>query len=1019
MPCFYIDMTESKMVLYIRACSPVSRCPQDGLQAHGMHFLIKKKLFHRREMQDGEHMQQRTKIALAVALALPTLTAIAQENLQRVEVTGSRIRQVDLETAQPVQVMTQEQIQKTGLVTVGDIINNMTSAGSPAFSKGGALTSNRENGGQYANLRNLGAQRVLVLVNGKRWTQSVAGFTDMSTIPSSMIERMEILKDGASSIYGSDAIAGVVNIVLKKSMEGGQLSLYTGQNEKNDGKNKDFSLAYGAGDEKASLMFGLAHTESGAVWARDRAITANSRGPNFPLENLGGGPWGRIRAVSASGAATGFDRILNHTGSYDGMGAGTNSRNIANYHNVNALTPVPDDLFNTTSQMVFAMPNKMDNIFVKGEIALPKSMRLTTTAMYSQRTSLATTAGYPLQSAAQANYPVYVDKNSYYNPLGSSVPGNGAGQDLFFYRRSIEVPRTTENESRTLHIDAALEGEFTLRGLPWNWSAGYNHNKVSGSTLGTGNVNLLNLKRALGPSFMNSAGVVQCGTAAAPIGLGTCVPWDILGGPSASTPEALAYVMSTGQASYGSTINSATADIGGELLQLPAGALGIAGGIEHREVIGTDIPGQFEQSGYSTDLAGNATRGRYTVREAYLEVNIPVLKDLPFAQLLNFNLATRHSDYSNFGTTNNSKFSFMYRPITDVLARGTWAEGFRAPTVGDTFGGGQQSFDTGWLDPCDTVYGEAARTPAVAARCSSGFGGIIGTPGGYRQRIQSGSPITSSGGAQTAYPFQASAGNTFLTPETAVTRTLGLVYSPSYVPGFSASVDWYSISINNRITAVSSSYVANQCYTEGLTDFCQSIRRDPVSGQVVGLTRGNANLGQIKTEGVDVELRYRLPRFSWGQISLRSETTYLDEYSTKSSAAARWIDYSGEYDFHRWKSNFTTDWSQGNWSATWGVRFLSSVLDQCLNIPRGWECNAPTTFRPGATSAGANRLSSLTYHDISAGYKFDWNANVRFGVNNVFDKSPRFTLLGASSATTIDADLPIDRFFYVRYNQAF
>ena len=226
-------------------------------------------------------MQQRTKIALAVALALPSLTALAQEALQRVEVTGSRIRQVDLETAQPVQVMTQEQIQKTGLITVGDIINNLSSAGSPAFSKGGALTSNRENGGQYANLRNLGAQRVLVLVNGKRWTQTVAGFTDMSTIPSSMIERLEILKDGASSVYGSDAIAGVINIILKKSMQGGQLSLYTGQNEKNDGKNKDFSLSYGAGDEKASLMFGLSHTDQCAVWARDRESTRYSRGPNW------------------------------------------------------------------------------------------------------------------------------------------------------------------------------------------------------------------------------------------------------------------------------------------------------------------------------------------------------------------------------------------------------------------------------------------------------------------------------------------------------------------------------------------------------------------------------------------------------------------------------------------------------------------------------------------------------------------------------------------------------------------
>ncbi|KFI07276.1 TonB-dependent receptor domain-containing protein [Massilia sp. BSC265] len=966
-------------------------------------------------------MQQRTKIALAVAVALQSMVSVAQaqEVLQRVEVTGSRIRQVDLETAQPVQVMTQEQIQKSGLVTVGDIIANMSSAGSPAFSKGGALTSNRENGGQYANLRNLGSQRLLVLVNGKRWSQSVAGFTDMSTIPSSMIERMEILKDGASAIYGSDAIAGVINIILKKSMEGGQISLYTGRNESvADGRNKDFSLTYGAGNDKASLMFGLSHSESGAVWSRDREFTAYSRTSLFPLENLGSGPWGRIRQVSASGGATGFDKILNHTGNQSGVGVGADSRNPANYHDVVGGAPVPADLFNTTSQMVFAMPSKLDTIFTKGELQLPYDLRFVTTAMYAQRKGVSTTAGYPLSTTSQSKYPVYIDKDSYYNPYGNQVAGAGRGQDLFFFRRTIEVPRETENNNRTLHIDATLEGNFELRGLPWNWSTGYNYSKVDGNSVATGNLNLLNLKRALGPSFRNASGVIQCGTAASPIPLADCVPWDILGGPSASNPQVLNYVMSTGGYNFGSTVESATADLSGELFQLPAGALGVAGGIEHRTVRGEDLPSEFQRSGYSTDLAGNPTTGRFTVREAYAELNIPVLKGLPFVESLSFNLATRYSDYSNFGSTNNSKASFTYRPTKDLLFRGTWAEGFRAPTVGDTFGGGQQAFDT-YLDPCDTVYGEAARTPAVLARCNSGFGGIGGTAAGFRQRGQTGTAITSSGGTQTAFPFQAGAGNSNLQPETAVTRTLGLVFNPSFVPGFSAAVDWYSIQIDNRIVGVSANYILGECYTQGLAAFCQGIRRDAATGSIIDLARGNANLGQIKTEGVDVELRYRLPRFSWGQVNLRSETTYLDEYSTKSSAASRWIDFSGEYDFHRWKSNFTTDWSLGNWSATWGVRYMSAVLDQCLNIPRGWECNAPTTFRAGATSAGANRLSSLTFHDISVGYKLPWNGDVRVGVNNVFDKKPRFTVLGAASSTFVDADLPIDRFIFVRYNQAF
>ncbi len=953
-------------------------------------------------------------------MTLGMTTAIAQEAsapLQRVEVTGSRIRQVDLETAQPVQIMSQEQIQRTGLVTVGDILNNLSSAGAPDFSRSGSLTSNAEAGGQYVSLRNLGSNRLLVLVDGKRWTQTAAGYTDLSTIPSSMIERMEILKDGASSIYGSDAIAGVINIILKKNMEGGQLSLYKGQYDEKDGRNTDFSLSYGAGNDKASLMFGLSHTTQGKVGTQARAITATSYGPDHPFDGLGGSPWGRITPVNAAGgsntsAATGgFNRILNHTGTYDGVGVGANSRDPNSYH---PYANAPEDRYNSSQDMDLLSPSRLDTLFTKGEIALPYDMRLKTTAMYSQRKSTRTIAGYPLQSTSQANYKVYVDKDNYYNPYGNQVAGAGLGQDLFFARRTIEMPRVTDNENRTLHVDAALEGDFTFRDLAWNWSASYNHNKVSGTQSDTGNINLLNLKKALGPSFLNAAGRVQCGTPGAPIGFADCVPFDILGGPSASTPEALAYVNTMGTKTYGSTINSANADIAGELFQLPAGALGLAVGIEHREVKGYDIPDQFSQSGYSTNLSGQPTVGKYSVREAYAELNIPVLKNKPFAELLSFNLATRHSDYSNFGVTNNSKASFMYKPVKDVLFRGTWAEGFRAPTVDDVSGGGSQSFDT-FLDPCDTRFGEASRDPAVLARCTSGFAGTGATTATYRQVGQAGAPISSTTGTQSLVAFNSGAGNAFLTPETAVTKTAGFVYSPSFVSGLSIGLDWYNIAIANRITAISATYVANQCFIEGSTNFCSVIKRDPITGQINQLARGNANLGQMETEGLDLAINYRLPRTSYGQFGIRSETSYTDSFKTRSGADADWTEYAGEYFYHRVKSNNTIDWNMGNWSASWGFRYFSPVQDQCWDVDV--ECNQPEADTSFGT--GANKLGSVTIHDLSVGYKTSWNGRILFGINNAFDKKPRIAYSTQASASAVDADMLLDRFFYVRYNQSF
>ena len=952
-------------------------------------------------------MQQRTKIAVAVALAVNALSGLAQaqEAMQRVEVTGSRIRQVDLETSQPVQVLTQEQIQKTGLVTVGDIINNLSAAGTPAFSKGSTLTSNREQGGQYINMRNLGSNRLLVLVNGKRWTATVAGYTDLSTIPAAMIDRIEVLKDGASSIYGSDAIAGVVNIILKKTMEGGQLSVYTGQNDKGDGKTKDYSLSYGANSDKGSLMFGLSHSDQGAVWAKDRDITSFSFGPAHYASNLGTSPWGRIRAVSATGAATGMNQVINHTGTYDGVGTSSDARNRANYH---TYAGADADVFNSTQQMMFTSPNRLTTLFTKGEVNLPWDTRFTTTAMYSERDSSRQIAGYPLNSLTQSKFPVYIDKASYYNPY--------AGQDLFFYRRTVEVPRVTENENRTLHIDASLDGNFTVRNLPWNWSVGYNHSAISGSVTSTGNLNLINLKKALGPSFLNAAGTVQCGTAAAPIALAECTPFNILGGPSASTPAALAYVMSTGQATYGSTINSATADIGGELFSLPAGQVAFAGGLEHRTVRGYDRPGQFEQSGYSTDLAGNSTFGEYTVKEAYLELQVPLLKNLPFAELLNANLASRYSDYSNFGNTTNSKLSLMWKPIKDLLVRGTYAEGFRAPTVGDTFGGGSQSYDT-YLDACDSLYGDAKVTATTAARCKA-----AGVPTNFRQVNQAGTAVGAAG-AQSPTPFQTGAGNTSLTPETAVTRTYGLVYSPSYLTGLTIGVDYFDIRIKNRITAVSAAYEINQCYVSGVQSFCDKITRDPITGQITTLSRGNSNLGSLGTKGVDLSLAYRLPRMAYGQFNLRSESTYVNSFTIQSTATAPAINYAGEYLYYKVKSNVAVDWSLGNWGATFASRFYSSTKGHCWTVSPAVECSNPT----GVTSFGTgyNRIGAVVYNDLNVSYKFAWKGQLAVGANNLFDKKPRITYDasstygGTSSSSSVDAELPIDRFVYVRYNQAF
>jgi iron complex outermembrane receptor protein len=261
----------------------------------------------------------------------------------------------------------------------------------------------------------------------------------------------------------------------------------------------------------------------------------------------------------------------------------------------------------------------------------------------------------------------------------------------------------------------------------------------------------------------------------------------------------------------------------------------------------------------------------------------------------------------------------------------------------------------------------------------------------------------------------AGAGNSFLTPETAVTKTLGFVYSPSFLPGFSGALDWYNIKVSNRIVSVSAQYVMNECFVAGSSSFCGVIKRDPISGQITQLARGNANLGQLSTEGIDLSLSYKFKRSAYGQFTVRNETSYVDSFKVKSSATSEWTDYAGEYSYNRVKSNTNVDWSMGNWAASWGMRYLSPVKDQCWDSTT--ECNMAGAKASWGTDV--NKLGALVFHDVNVSYKTTWNGKIAVGVNNLLDKKPRISYSTQTDSSSVDADMPIDRFIYVRYNQSF
>jgi iron complex outermembrane receptor protein len=927
------------------------------------------------------------------------------KNLESVTVTGSRIRGVDIETAQPVITITQADIQKTGLVNVGDILQNLTISGSPTFSKASVLLANTEQGGQYVNLYNLGENRTLVLVNGKRWMTSLNGLTDVSTIPASLIDHIDVLKDGASAIYGSDAIAGVVNIILKDHYDGAEFNGSVGQNQGGDGRTQAYSVTFGSTTDKSSMVFSATFNKTDPVWAKSRNLTQYMYGPDYGLLGLSGtGPWGRVTDPN-----TGDSYVINHTGGYSGQGVGADSTQLGNYH---PGPNYPDDYFNPTSQMMEQLPTELKSMFTQESYNITDNITFKATGMYAERSSSTQVAGYPFNTAILVpgiNPSVLLSGDSYYNPF--------PGQDVNVARRVTELPRIANEESKSFHFDAGFDGAFQVGQYSWNWDAGFDYNKYDIESHSSGNLNLVNLQKAMGPSFLNSEGAVQCGTAADPIALSSCVPFNILGGPSASTPAALQYINALEQMSMQSVSKEFTANITGGLFEMPlnAGTFSFAAGVDHRAVNGYNDPDPMASQGYTTDLVSGPTSGGYTLNEAYLELSIPVLKDLPGVKSLSFDVASRYSNYSNFGSTTNNKYSFQYLPIEDLKLRGTFAKGFRAPTIGDLYGGGSQSFDY-YTDPCDVSFGSRGNG-AVSANCNAALGSAAAN---FHQLDTAGNPVQGPG-TQGATPFFQSTGNTALQPEKSTTRTLGLIYSPHFVDGLDFTLDYYKIRINNVITGISADYTLDQCYQYSVQSFCDQFTRD-AKGQVVGLREGTANLGWVQTSGYTFGATYRLPQTSFGQFNVSLDANYLDEYTEQSEPGAQKVNYAGQWGSPHWRINTGVDWKLGNWGATWDVRYYGAFLDQCFSTSDPVaHCNMPDyESKNWGYGTGANRMGVVIMNDIQGSYQLPWNATVAVGVRDMFNKHPPINFsVSNNSGTFIDPVLDLGRYFYLQYNQKF
>jgi iron complex outermembrane receptor protein len=945
------------------------------------------------------------------------------KTLEAVTVTGTRIRSVDYETAQPIIVLDRAAIERQGFNSVADILQNLPEAGSPPISRSSVLASGENVGGYYIDLRNLGANRTLVLLNGKRLGTTTDGLQDLSQVPISAIDRVEVLKDGASAIYGSDAIAGVVNLITRRNFDGAEASTYLGQYDQGDGDKQTYSMTLGAHNDRGSVQFTAEYSKEDPVWARNRPYSAFPRTDRHPASG-----WS---IVSKEGN---FFMGPDYCSSgLCALNPGGNPANPADWHNTGAGGGT-NDRSNANEQMMLNTGIERHSLFVSGDYNITDNIKFSSDFLYNKRSTTQQVAGYPFQPAFvlpftlpdDQTHAIDLSPDSYFNPTNENID---------FYRRGWEVPRTTRSDLQTYRFSGTLAGSFDLGERTWNWDVGGFVNNNDLLKVQHGDFSLIGVQGALGPSFRDpNSGLVTCGTGpdnALPYGSapGSCVPWNPFipasqGGPnSLSDPTLQAYLFPF----YHDTGNTRTVDysanLTGSILTLPAGELSVAGGFEYRHESGKFVPDAFSQAGISTNLSSGPTGGSYNVKEYYVEVEAPLLKDVPFARQLSVNVASRYSDYSSFGTTTNNKYSFTWKPVDDLLMRGTYAEGFRAPTIGDLFGGLSGTFDS-YTDPCDVSNGSAAINPTVAARCSSGFGGQPGTPAGFVQLGQGGAPCTAFP-CQTGTQFFAGA-NPELQAETSISRTLGLVYSPSWVEGLDVSLDWYRIRINNAITGDSTTDQLDDCYVLGVTSRCSStlFQRNPTTGVVTYALRGQRNSGWTETKGYDFGVNYRLPQFSFGRIAIQWNTNYVDYLNTKADSLADTpvepsTSFFGNF---RVRSNLGVDWTLGDFGATWTTRYYSSIKEPCSfnNVVGGGpECNMPDYIGSDGVATRLNHTGANTFHDLQLRWNAPWNATVSVGANNVFDHVGPNLYSAPNSQYSYYGGFDIGRFYYVRYNQKF
>jgi outer membrane receptor protein involved in Fe transport len=956
-----------------------------------------------------------TLIAAAASSTLPIAPAVAQDSLDAVTVTGTRIAKRDAIAESPILSVEAEDMVNSGYVTIDHVLNTLPQI-VPSIS---SQSNNPSSGGRaFIDLRGLGANRNLVLLDGRRMLGSGASggsIVDINTIPAALIERVEVISGGAAAVYGADAVAGVVNFIMRKDFEGFDISSGYFLTEEEDGQQVAMDVTYGGqfADGKGRAVFNASYYDREAMYkgARSFAAQATSLTGIFP-----GGAWSAGTNAPTQAAVDAFfgANLCNPNGGSAGFAfnpdgspfctgvLGDSTREVVGFNGPQewiATNFYPDQFsYNFEPDNILVLPMERWNVYSNISLDLGESFQPYVQALFTNYNALQELAATP---GAIGNVP----RTNPFVPAGMAALLDSrptpAGPLAMSYRFNALGGRTGFNNHDVWQLVAGTKGDLIG---DWSYDVYYSYGRTVQDEIQGGNVRLPQLALLLNAA---DGGASQCAGGFNPFG---------------DNPLSAACQRFIGlEAKNLTVVNQTSAEgvVTGDLFDLPAGPVQSAFGIGWREVdfdFRPDsglVPGAV--IGFNEQLP---VSGRLDYLDLFTEFTAPLLKDLPMMQALSFTGGYRSTDNNVFGTEDSWKATLDWSITDNLRFRGGAQYAVRSPNVAELFSPQLNNFPNigSANDPCNTT-GTITMDPLMGR--SGPNGAAVQALCNQQAAVAGGPTFTQSFGQAQAIV----GGNPNLSPETADSWSAGLVFSTSsdhpLFQRFGVSLDYISINLEDVIASVGALTVVQRCFNRENANptydinnqWCQLYNRDQNDGRIIGLTLLQRNQAFIETTGIDFTVDWGLSMGGAGDLNLSMFGTWTEKWESQTSVADPINDFAGTISqvtggsTPEWKINLVTTWSMADLQLQHTLRFIDSMI----------HANVITGGSP-VTNTG---VDATYYHDLTGRYNLTDNITLRAGVNNLGNQKPRLYVPNVQAGTDPSLYDVLGRRFFVGFNMRF